>query len=127
MEDFKEKETAQEAVQFLVQKNITRLFKSLLEMVDDLKNQHNVMLNKVAKQSSFEFTQDINYLTSERSDHVRKRILDMGNECIREINGIIEVFDMIPNEKKLEILLNNKKIIKRTRVEGSLYGSSGPE
>ena len=116
-----DKDNAHEAVQFLVQKNITRLFKSLLESVDDFKNQHNVMLDKVSKETSFEFAQNINYLTPERSDFLRKKILDLGNESIREINGLLEIFDLVPNEERLERLLNSKRIVKRRRVEGSFY------
>ena len=34
----------------------------------------------------------MNYFTSEKYDHIRKRILDSGNDCIREIEKVLDIF-----------------------------------
>lgn len=99
---------SQKAVQLIVQRNITKLFKSLLDVVDDMKQQNSTMLSKVARETSTEFVQHVNYLTPEALEHVRKRVLDLGNESIREIHSIMECFDLKVNENKLENLLKNK-------------------
>jgi len=114
----------QKAVQLIIQRNITKLFKSLLDVVDDMKQQNSSMLAKVKTKTSLEYVQNINYLTPEVMDHVRKRVLDLGNESIREIHSIMECFDLKVDENKLESLLkskNNKKskVIVRT---GHLHG-----
>ena len=102
----------QKAVNLIVQRNITRLFKSLLDVADDIKQNNSSMLLKVSRKTSMKYVQDINYLTPEVMDHVRKRILDLGNEAIREIVSVLECFDLKVDENKLEKLLeskNNKK------------------
>lgn len=107
-----EKETSsidnQKAVQLIVQRNITKLFKSLLDAADDMKHHNSIMLSKVARETSMEFVQHVNYLTPEHLDHIRKKVLDLGNESIREITSVIECFDLKVDENKLENLLKNK-------------------
>jgi hypothetical protein len=113
----------QDAVQLIVQRNITKLFKSLLDVVDDLKQQNSSMLLKVSRETSMEFVQQVNYLTPEIMDHVRKRILDLGNESIREISSILECFELKVNENKLEKLLkskNNRRTSKSVRISGGI-------
>lgn len=102
----------QAAVQLIVQRNITKLFKSLLDVADDIKQQNSIMLSKVRRETSLEYVQNVNYLTPEAMDHIRKKILDLGNESIREISSVLECFHLKVDEKKLEELLkskNNKK------------------
>ena len=112
---------AQKAVQFLVQKNITRLFKSLLGVVEDVKNENGVMVKKISDRVDDDFANSINYLTPERADFIRKRVLDLGNESIREINGLLDVFELVPNEKKLEKLIESKKISRHVNLLGGGY------
>lgn len=124
MKGSKEEETisSQQAVNFIVQRNITKLFKSLLDVVDDIKQQNSVMLTKVAREKDLQYVQDINYLTPEMMDHIRKKVLDLGNESIREITSVLECFDLKVDENKLENLLkskNNRKT-KSVRVYGQL-------
>ena len=104
--------SSHQAVQFIVQRNITKLFKSLLDVVDDMKQQNSIMLSKVSRETDLKYVQDINYLTPEMMDHIRKKVLDLGNESIREIGSILECFELKVDENKLETLLkskNNKK------------------
>ena len=113
----------QKAVQFIIQRNITKLFKSLLDVADDMKQKNSSMLLKVSRETSVKYVQDINYLTPEMMDHIRKKVLDLGNESIREIASVLECFDLKVDEKKLENLLqskNNKKS-KSIRIMGSGY------
>lgn len=113
-----DQENLQKTVQFLVQKNITRLFKSFLDIIEDLKNENSIMLSKVAEKTSSEFTANINYLIPDRTDLIRKKILDSGNEAVREISALLETFNLDLDEKKLEKLINSKKITKQTLVSG---------
>jgi hypothetical protein len=106
---------SQKAVQFIVQRNITRLFKTLLDVVDDIRLQNTGMLAKVSTKTSRQYASDINYLTPMALEHIRKRILDLGNESIREINSTLEAFNLAVDEKRLEELLKNKQNTKRSR------------
>ena len=113
----------QDAVQLIVQRNITKLFKSLLDVADDLKQQNSSMLLKVSRETSMGFVQQINYLTPEMMDQIRKRVLDLGNESIREISSILECFELKVDKNKLEKLLkskNNRRISKSVRVSGGV-------
>ena len=122
MKDSKDDNTisSHQAVQFIVQRNITKLFKSLLDVVDDIKQQNSSMLLKVSRETNTRYIQDINYLTPEMMDHIRKKVLDLGNESIREIGSTLECFELKVDEKKLENLLRNKnnKRSKSVRVHG---------
>jgi hypothetical protein len=114
----------QKAVQIIIQRNITKLFKSLLDVADDMKQQNSTMLSKVSRETSLKYVQDINYLTPEAMDHIRKRVLDLGNESIREITSILECFELKVDENKLENLLktkNNKKSKTIVRTTGYLH------
>ena len=42
----------QKAVQFIIQRNITKLFKSLLDVADDIKQQNSSMLLKVSRETN---------------------------------------------------------------------------
>ena len=114
----------QKAVQIIIQRNITKLFKSLLDVADDVKQQNSTMLSKVSRETSLKYVQDINYLTPEVMDHIRKRVLDLGNESIREITSVLECFELKVDENKLENLLktkNNKKSKTIVRTTGYLH------
>lgn len=122
----------QKAVQLIVQRNITKLFKSLLDIVDDMKQQNSIMLSKAARETSLDFVQHINYLTPDQMDHIRKKVLDLGNESIREITSVVDCFDLKVNENKLENLLknknnNNNKKAKSVRVYKAGYFAEPPE
>ena len=113
--------SSHQAVQLIVQRNITKLFKSLLDVMDDVKQQNSSMLLKVSRETNTKYVQDINYLTPEMMDHIRKKVLDLGNESIREISTIMDCFELKVNEEKLENLLtnkNNRKVTKSVRVQG---------
>ena len=116
-----QQEQVQEALRHLVQKNVTRLFKSFLEINNEIKNEHEIMLNKVSKKSSPEFAENIDYFTSQKSEYYRKKILDSGNECIREIEALLETCNIELNEKKLDNYVNSKKIIRRRCFPSTTY------
>jgi hypothetical protein len=109
-----------QAVQLIVQRNITKLFKSLLDVVDDIKQQNSSMLLKVSRETNTKYIQSINYLTPEMMDHIRKKVLDLGNESIREISSTLDCFELKVDEKKLENLLRNRnnKKSKTIRIVG---------
>ncbi|NBP00105.1 MAG: hypothetical protein EBU90_08230 [Proteobacteria bacterium] len=70
---------------FQIHRNIVSLYKRYLNIIEDLQEEHNNMLNKLIKQNGVEFLKNIDYFDENRYNYLRKKILDLGNETIREI------------------------------------------
>jgi hypothetical protein len=81
-------------VNLQVHQSITRLFKYYLNVLDDLKKE--------------------NKISAEKSEQLRKKILDSGNECSREITNLLDVFDFYINPERLKTAQEQRKIIKKT-------------
>ncbi len=96
----------------LVQRRITGLFKSFLEILEDVKIEHSTMLSKVSSKDGEEFVKSINYLTEEKCEHLRKKVLDSGNECSRDISSLVAAFDFYYNEERLKELSHKKSVKK---------------
>ena len=101
-----------------INKEITHLFKSFLEDLENFKKDHDLMLQKVADKNGKEFADSINYLNEDKYNHVRKRILDHGNESDRQLNSFIEYFDFQINNEKLENALKQRKTYKKIVIGG---------
>jgi hypothetical protein len=51
------------------------------------------MLLKIQKETSKDFSENINYLTAEKYHYIRKKILDGGNEIYRELEKSLDKVD----------------------------------
>lgn len=94
-------------------KEITRLYKTFLELVEDIKNNHNIMLKKVADKNGETYAKDINYFTNEYYEQLRKRVLDNGNDCNRQLLAFLDFFEFIINKEKVETAATQKRITKK--------------
>jgi hypothetical protein len=92
-------------------KEIKSLYKTFLELVEDLKNDQKIMLDKVAAQCGEKFAHDINSFTPEKYEQVRKRILDSGNECSRRLLNFLDFFDFIINKEKVESAARENRVV----------------
>jgi len=102
-----------------INKEVTHLFKTFLEDLENLKKDHDLMLQKMSEKNGQDFSNSINYLNEEKYNHIRKRILDHGNECDRQLNTFINYFDFQINNEKLENALKAKRAHKKIII-GSL-------
>tara|TARA_B110000305_G_C18969198_1_gene416328 strand:+ start:80 stop:364 length:285 start_codon:yes stop_codon:yes gene_type:complete len=76
-------------------KNVKDLFKSYLVLLEDLHQEHNVHFNKLRKnmpQALMPIIDQADYFDEDRLKYLRKKILDMGNEVIRDYDNNIEHF-----------------------------------
>ena len=103
-------------ITIVTNKEITRLYKTLLEMVEDLKKDHEIMLDKIKEKTNEDFTNSINYFTQAKYDQIRKRILDVGNECDRNLINFLGYFDSAINVKKVEEAAQQKAVYKKTII-----------
>jgi hypothetical protein len=90
MEQDKEKEILEAQVRRIV----TNLFKNFLTTTEDLRQEHLSCIAKVQGQFPKEFIDNLNYLDLPRYSRLRKRILDSGNDALREIHTILEDFSI---------------------------------
>jgi hypothetical protein len=87
-----------EFVNLQVQSLVAKLFKSNLVTLDTLK-EHSEVSDAVAKEA-------------------RKRILDSGNDTVRELLNLIDVFDFYINPERLRAARENRKVVKKVTVSG---------
>tara|TARA_Y100000593_G_C4274624_1_gene319365 strand:- start:721 stop:1032 length:312 start_codon:yes stop_codon:yes gene_type:complete len=83
---------------------VTRLFKYYLSSLEELRYQHELSISRLKDDLSPEQIEILNYLDFHRYSMIRKRVLDNGNETIRDIHNILENFDVQLKDN----ILNNK-------------------
>lgn len=117
----KEKGEKEELLYSLVDERIKNLFKKFLSDLEEISLENRIMLKKVEQKTSEEFAANINYLSEEKFQRLRKRILDNGNDCSREIDRLISCFDWQFNQEKFEKITKPSKIIKKTIFAPIIY------
>jgi len=93
--------TVKDIISFQVHRNIVNLYKKHFEIIEDLQIEHESFISKLKNGTLEELSiDDINYFTSDKYDHIRKRILDSGNDCIREIEKTLDFVDITVKENE---------------------------
>ena len=72
---------------------ISRLFKMMLMMVEDMKKDHDFHYEKLYENIPDEYHKIINvadHFTPQKVNWIRKRILDFGNESIRNLGSALD-------------------------------------
>lgn len=85
----------QEAINAIYSKNTKLLFKSFLILIEDLHNEHAINFKKLKKALPDDYTSLIDqadYFDHNKMQYLRKKVLDMGNESIRESENNFENF-----------------------------------
>jgi len=72
---------------------ITRLFKDFLNIADDIRQDHLAVLTDM-KQFPPELLSRWNYLDLPKYSRIRKKVLDGGNDAIREMQAILDSFEI---------------------------------
>lgn len=94
-------------------KEVTRLYKSFLELVEDIRNDHDSMVKKISDKFGEPAARELDYFTQSKYEQIRKRVLDNGNESARQILNFLDFYDFSINKDKLEIAVAQRKIIKK--------------
>ena len=90
-------EKAKEFLKFQAEKDIKYLYKRFLELLGDLRNQHVMMLQKLDNELPSEYDALVrasNYLDDNEYAFFRKKILDAGNDTIRNLSEQIDKFEI---------------------------------
>ena len=76
---------------------ISRLFKMMLMMVEDMKKDHDFHYEKLYENIPDEYHGVINtanHFTPQKVNWIRKRILDVGNESIRNLGSTLDNYSV---------------------------------
>jgi hypothetical protein len=101
-------------------KEITSLFKSFLEDLENQKKDHDLMMAKVAEKCGQDYANSINFFSDEKYNHIRKRVLDHGNETSRQLSAFLDYFDFQINTQKLDEAVKNKVTHKKIIIAGQI-------
>ena len=87
---------ATELLHFQAGRNVTNLYKGFLVALEDLHHQHQSNFNKLRKALPEHegIIDQADYLDEEAMDYLRKKVLDLGNDCRRYLETEIEKFEI---------------------------------
>jgi hypothetical protein len=94
-------------------KEITNLYKTFLQILEDVKNNNEILLKKVEEKTSPDFARQINFFTPEYYNQLRKRILDNGNDTERYLLNFLDYFDFSINQVKVKEAASHRKVVKK--------------
>jgi hypothetical protein len=85
-----------ELLEFQVLRGITNLYKSFLGTIEDLSEEHKTQFKKLKEAIPEEekLLNQAEYLDEAQLNHIRKKILDSGNDLRRELFACMENFDI---------------------------------
>jgi len=85
-----------ELLEFQINRNVINLYKSFLIMMEDMHDQHEGSFRKLKSSlpQDLDLINQADYWDAERMDFLRKKILDNGNDTLREIIGQLEQFEL---------------------------------
>lgn len=95
-------------------RQITTFYKSNLKLLEEISFEHNQMLEKLSDKVPHSELNKIDYFNQSRYNLYRKKILDMGNDLIREIESSFEKIEV-----DLKPLYLNNIPVKKITVQGS--------
>lgn len=79
---------------FQLHRNISLLYKRYLNLIEDIQEEHINMLNKLNKKIDLETLKNVDYFDDNKYNYLRKKVLDLGNETIREIEKNFELLNI---------------------------------
>lgn len=101
-------------------KEITKLYKTFLELIEDIRTDHSAMIKKIENKLGAATTSDLDYFTDEKYEWVRKRVLDSGNETIRQMINFLDFYDFQINTSKVESAAVKRKIVRKFSSNSAL-------
>ena len=87
-----QKTELKDIISFQVHRNIINLYKKYFEITEDLLRDHKLYKDRI-KSITLDDTasvDDLDYFTEDRFNQTRKKILDAGNDAVREIDKTLE-------------------------------------
>lgn len=86
-----------EVLRFQLDRNVRLLFRGYLMALEDLAREHDEALGKLDKALPDQYRPYVelaDYLTPEKGQQMRKRVLDFGNDTLRSIEELLKQFEV---------------------------------
>jgi len=81
-------------VSFQIHKSLVDLYKRYLNLIEDIQEDHKTMVEKLNNKIDSNTLKNIDYFDNNKYNYLRKKILDIGNDTIREIEKNFEFIQM---------------------------------
>ena len=81
-------------VSFQIHKSLVDLYKRYLNLIEDIQEYHKTMVEKLNNKIDSNTLKNIDYFDNNKYNYLRKKILDIGNDAIREIEKNFEFIQM---------------------------------
>lgn len=75
-----------------LKRGITKLYKEFLDQLEDIRQEHLRVMFEIKDQFPPDFIAKLNFLDLKTYSRVRKKVLDAGNDCIREMQSVVNDF-----------------------------------
>ena len=98
MEELGKGNPVKEIISFQIHRNITNLYKKYFEISEDLLEEHKLFIARLKNLDDTSKVDSIDYFTEEKYNNIRKKILDAGNDSIREIEKTLEFVNITIKE-----------------------------
>ena len=79
-----DKAKVKEYIVFQFQRNIVNFYKNQLNIIEDLRQDHKQFIHKISTITSKEHIKNMDYFDVDKYNYIRKKVLDGGNEIVRE-------------------------------------------
>lgn len=79
-----------EFILFQINRNIILLYKRYLTLIEDIQEEHVNMLNKLNSKVDLQTLKNVDYFDENKYNYLRKKVLDIGNETLREIDKTLD-------------------------------------
>jgi hypothetical protein len=91
----------QQLLESQLRRTVTNLFKQYLVILEDIRQEQLQIVAELSSQFPAEFVQKVNSLDLPRYSRLRKKVLDLGNDSLREMQSILDDFKISIDNKKV--------------------------
>ena len=89
-----DKAKVKEYIVFQFRRNIINFYKNQLNIIEDLKEDHKQFVHKVCTVAPKEHIKNMDYFDADKYNYIRKKVLDGGNEIVRELEKAFDHLDI---------------------------------
>lgn len=92
--DTSDPQKIKEYIVFQINRNIINLYKRYLNILEDIQEEHSSMLNKLNRDLDIDKLKNVDYFDDNKYNYFRKKVLDLGNEALRDIEKNFDFLDL---------------------------------